>query len=409
MTETTQHYGTLMFLLGALTLFSVPIRVVLRRYALPASVAFIGFGILLSATDQSMEFLTPRLSKEIEVFAQIGIVALLFRVGMESDLDALVGQLRRAVMIWVPDIMIAAALVFVLIWLWPGFGFVPAMICAVAASATSIGVSVNVWEEAGRIDTPQGALLLDVAELDDLSAVLLLGMAFVVIPQFQNGFDATDWSAIAVAGALQLLKILIFCVVCYAFSRFLERRLSELFAGLDETLGPFLFAAGTVFLIAALADTFGFSMAIGALFAGLAFSRDPQERRIDQAFGYILAIFGPFFFMSIGLSVTTAGLGVALPLALALLAALIGGKLLGAGVSAALLDGRQTGLLLGASMIPRAEIYLIVMLGGLTLGDWAMPQILYNAAVIASIGTCLVGPVLVNKLLTTYQTEEQRT
>jgi Kef-type K+ transport system membrane component KefB len=328
---------------------------------------------------------------------------------MESDLDALVGQLRRAVMIWVPDIMIAAALVFMLIWFWPGLGLVPAIISAVAASATSIGVSVSVWEEAGKIDTPQGALLLDVAELDDLSAVLLLGMAFVVIPQLQNGFDATDRSAIAVAGALQLLKILIFCAVCYAFSRFLEQRLSEVFARLDKSLGPFLFAAGTVFLIAALADAFGFSMAIGALFAGLAFSRDPQERRIDQAFGYILAIFGPFFFMSIGLSVTTSGLGVALPLAFALLAALIAGKLLGAGFSAALLSGRQAGVLLGASMIPRAEIYLIVMLGGLALGDWAMPQILYNAAVLASIGTCLVGPILVSKLLSANQTKEQRT
>lgn len=409
MTETAPHYGTLMLLLGVLTVISVPIRVVLRRYAIPASVAFIGLGILLSATDQSMDLLTPRLSDEIEVFAQIGIVALLFRVGMESDLDALVGQLRRAVMIWVPDIMIAAALVFMLIWFWPGLGLVPAIISAVAASATSIGVSVSVWEEAGKIDTPQGALLLDVAELDDLSAVLLLGMAFVVIPQLQNGFDATDRSAIAVAGALQLLKILIFCAVCYAFSRFLEQRLSEVFARLDKSLGPFLFAAGTVFLIAALADAFGFSMAIGALFAGLAFSRDPQERRIDQAFGYILAIFGPFFFMSIGLSVTTSGLGVALPLAFALLAALIAGKLLGAGFSAALLSGRQAGVLLGASMIPRAEIYLIVMLGGLALGDWAMPQILYNAAVLASIGTCLVGPILVSKLLSANQTKEQRT
>lgn len=407
MTDAAENYGLLMLLLGVLTVLSVPIRVFLRRFALPSSLAFIGLGILLSATGPAIGFLTPQLSDEIDVFAQIGIVALLFRVGMESDLDALVSQLRRAMMIWLPDIAIAAALVFVLIWAWPGLGLVPAMISAIVASATSIGISVGVWEDAGKIDTPDGALLLDVAEPDDLSAVLLLAMAFVVIPQFQDGLSATDWNAAAVSGLQQLLKILIFCAVCYAFSRFAEARLSEVFAGLDENFGPFLFAAGTVFLIAALADAFSFSMAIGAVFAGLAFSRDPQERRIDKAFGYILAVFGPFFFMSIGLTMTTTGLTDVLPLALALLAALIAGKLPGAGLSAALLAGCRTGMVLGASMVPRAEIYLFVMLGGLALGDWAVPQTLYNAAVLASIGTCIVGSIIVGRLLTSHQVKEQ--
>jgi Kef-type K+ transport system membrane component KefB len=407
MTDISPHYGILMLLLGLLTVLSVPTRAFMRRFRLPASVAFIGFGVLLSAIDQNQSFLTPGLSNQIALFAQIGIVALLFRVGMESDLSALAGQLRRAMMIWVPDITVAATVVFALIWFWPGFGLVPALLTGVAASATSVGVSISVWEDAGRIDTPEGALLLDVAELDDLSAVLLLSMIFVIVPQFQGDLGMTDWSAAAFAGLQQLVGVLIFSAVCFAFSRLLESRLSHLFARLDKSLGPFVFAAGAVFLIAALAEFLGFSMAIGALFAGLAFSRDPDERRIDDAFGYILAIFGPFFFMSIGLSVTISGLIVALPLAGALLAALIIGKLLGAGLSAAFVAGPKTGILLGASMIPRAEIYMIVMLGGLSLGDWAVPSMLYNAAVLAGIGTCLLGPIMVNTLLAPHKMKEQ--
>lgn len=391
--------GLLMLILGGVTLLSVPLSVAFARLSLPGAVAFIALGLALSAGGRGTPLLTPPVEDQIGVLARIGIVALLFRVGLESNLDQLAGQLRRASAIWLPNMLVPAALVFVLIWAWPGLGTIPALLASVAASATSISVSVAAWEETGTLGTEDGALLLDVAELDDLSAVVLLGIVFAVAPALRQGVDAGVLGEAALASSWQFVKIAAFCAACYGFSRLVERPVSALFAGFDRRVGPFVFAAGTVFVISALADALGFSMAIGALFAGLAFSRDPAERQIDHAFAYILAIFRPFFFVSIGLSVSFEGIGGALALAAALFAVLVAGKLVGAGLPAWALADRRTGLLIGASMVPRAEIYLIVMLHGLGLGAWAIPTQLYTAAVLASIGTCILGPLLVLRLL----------
>jgi len=397
MTEAHESYGQFMLLLGVVAVLGIPLRSALRKMALPALVAFIGLGVAISAADQSFGFLTQRLDDGIGLLAQIGLVALLFRVGIESDLGRLAGQMRRAAAIWLPNMILPAALAFALIWAWPGFGLVPALLTGIAASATSIGISTAPWEEASALQSDNGALMLDVAEIDDVSAVVLLGIVFAVVPNLQNG-NAMIGEAVW-AGGVQLAKIALFSGVCYLFSRFAEPRLSALFSRFDRQTGPFVFAAGTVFLIAALADMLGFSMAIGAIFAGLAFSRDPEERQIDDAFAYVLALFGPFFFLSIGLSVGLENIWTALTLAMALFLALFAGKLIGAGLAAWAVAGRKTGWLIGMSMVPRAEIFLIVMAHGLSLGSWAVPQELYTASVLAAVATCIVAPLIVSRLL----------
>lgn len=399
MTTEAADYAPLMLILGMTALVSVPLRQGLREVFLPGLVGFVALGVALSAADIKFGLLTQSTHDAIDLLAQIGIVALLFRVGLESDPGRLAGQLGRAAAIWLPNMVLPGLAAFALILFWPGLGAVPALLVGIAASATSIGVSVAPWEEADALDSDNGALLLDVAELDDLSAVILLGIVFAVAPMLNDGGGAKVWGEVAQTGGVQLFKIVAVSAACFAFSRLLEARISGLFAALDSRLGPFVFAAGTVFVIAALADSLGFSMAIGALFAGLAFSRDPEERHIDDAFAYILALFGPFFFLSIGLSITLDGLGAALPLAAALFIVLVVGKVIGAGLPAWMIAGRRTGGLIGASMIPRAEIYLIVMLHGLTLGAWAVPQTLYSAAVLAAVATCVAGPPTVAWLL----------
>lgn len=390
-------YGLFMLVFGGVALIAVPLRCALKKAGLPALVAFIGLGLALSAADRFMGVVTSELRDQIEILAQLGLIALLFRVGLESDLDKLIGQLRRAAVIWLPNMAIPAALAFALVWIWPGLGPVPALLVGIAASATSIGVSIAPWQETNALESDEGALMLDVAELDDLSAVVLIGIAFAIAPALHDGNGMVDEAAWV--GVVQIAKIAIFSAGCYAFSRLIEQRLSSFFARLDPRTGPFIFAAGTVFLIAAVADALGFSMAIGAIFAGLAFSRDPAELQVDNAFAYVLAMFGPIFFLSIGLSVGFDQFGTALWLAVALFVVLVAGKALGAGLAAWAVAGRRTGRLIGASMVPRAEIFLIVMAHGLSLGAWAVPPELYAASVLAAVATCIAGPLVVARLL----------
>ena len=399
MIEPAESYAFVLLIVGAVIIASLLVRTQFPRLQLPAMVGYILIGMALSVGGSAIGLLTPLLRENLEFLAQLGVVVLLFRVGLESDLDLLVQQLGKAALIWLPNMAVAGLFAFAVVYFWPGYGLVPALFMAVAASATSISASAAIWEEAGALKTPEGALLLDAAELDDITAVILMSLLFALLPLLAGASEDSPWpTAVAVVG-VQLLKLAVLCAVCYVFSRRFEQPLTAWFAKIDNHLGSLLFATGIALLVAALADILGFSLAIGALFAGLAFSRDPTEREIDRSFSELFVLFSPFFFVAIGLTIDITLTIDALDIGLVLLVAAVLGKFIGAALPAALLTSPREGTLIGISMVPRAEIFLIVMLHGVMLGDWAVPKDLYIAAVFVSVATCVFAPILVRRLL----------
>lgn len=399
MIEPAEPNAFVLLIVGVVIIASLLVRTQVSRLQLPSMVGYILIGMALSVAGSAFGILTPPLKENLEFLAQLGVVVLLFRVGLESDLDLLIQQLGKAALIWLPNMAVAGLFAFAVVYLWPGYGLIPALFMAVAASATSISASAAMWEEAGALKTPEGALLLDAAELDDITAVILMSMLFALLPLLTGATDGSPWSTVAAVVGLQLLKLGALCALCYVFSRHFERPLTAWFAKVDNHLGSLMFATGIALLVAALADLLGFSLAIGALFAGLAFSRDPAEREIDRAFSELFVLFSPFFFVAIGFAIDVTLLLDALNLGLALLVAAVLGKFLGAALPAALVTSPRNSLLIGVSMIPRAEIFLVVMLHGVMLGDWAVPEPLYIAAVFVSVATCILAPILLRRLL----------
>src|SRR6056297_2644131 len=219
MNESAPNYAVLLLILGVVTLASAVVRVELRRLHLPTRDGYILIGVALSASDTLTGFMTEGLRQNLDFLAKIGVVILLFRVGLESDLSLLARQLRNAATIWLPNMVLPAVAAFLLVYFWPGYGLLNALFVAVAASATSIGVSTAVWEEAGQLKTPTGALLVDAAELDDISAVILLSVLFALVPVLRDAVDGSLWITALSAGGLQFGKLVIFCAGCYFFSR----------------------------------------------------------------------------------------------------------------------------------------------------------------------------------------------
>jgi Kef-type K+ transport system membrane component KefB len=372
-----------------------------RKIGIPPSVGFLLFGVGLRALDSQLDLVSEDSAALLALLGELGVAALLFRVGLESDMKNLLAQLPRALLVWVCDVGLSATFGFVVAWLW-GLELVPSLFVAVAFSATSIGLSVAVWEDARALSTPLGGLLVDVAELDDISAVLLTSLIIVIAPALHSagGFEAATlgW---AVGGTF--LRILVFGVGCWLFSRYLERRLTRLFVhrhvdSMPSGPTPVLFLVGTGFAIAALAGMLGLSIAVGALFAGLMFSRDPEAVRVEHSFEPIHALFTPFFFLDIGFAVDVGVLGGAAFLALILLAPAVLGKLLGVGGIVAKAQGWRVGTLMGVSMIPRAEIALVVARLGNRLGDWAVSDALYGAIVLISVTTAVVAPLVLQRM-----------
>lgn len=413
MTEPLHSVSVLIFLIGLLVAASVSLRIALERTWVPPLLAFMALGFLLRLADHRWDLLSADAEFVFDVLAELGIIALLFRVGLESDLAGLWRQLPTASLIWVGNVAASAVLGYIAMAYVLGFGFVPSLVAATALTATSIGVSVGLWGEHDAIKTPKGELLTDVAEMDDLSGITLMAVLFAVLPILAGGSgegsgagttspEASLTSELWAATGILIAKFALFASACFLFSRYGEEHLRAFFERYASPPELVVLVAGIGIIIAGTAGWLGFSAAIGALFAGLAFSRDPEAVKVDAGFGGIYHLLVPFFFIGIGLSLDPGALTGALVAGAVLTAVAIVGKVVGAGLPALASTGVAGAALIGVSMVPRAEITMIIMERGRQLGDWAVPAELYAAFVIVSAATCLFTPLTLAILFRRY-------
>ena len=385
-------------LVGLAVIASGLIEASFKRLGIPALVGYLLLGMLLSTVDTYWPVLSQPARNAFSFLADIGVVALLFQVGLHSHPSALARKLPQAVKVWLGDVTGSALLGFIASYYLLRLQLIPSLMVATALTATSVGVSVGAWQSRQALGSNHGQLLLDVAELDDISAVALMALLFALVPMLHGGHGGM-LTPLVVTGVSFVSKFVLFIALCYLFSRYLEPPLTRFTARLEPAPQRMLTVIGVGFVIAAFANWLGFSLAIGALFAGLVFSRDPQATKSEKSFTDIYALVTPFFFINIGLNVSPEHVGTSAGLGLVLLAAAAAGKVIGAGIPALITSGTIGAALIGVSMIPRAEIAMIVVHHAQQLGDWAMSGQIYGAMVFVSMTTCIGAPLILYRLL----------
>ena len=221
------------------------------------------------------------------------------------------------------------------------------------------------------MNSGNGQLLVDVAELDDLSGLLLFVILLTVIPILQEN-GTLIISQISTTIFLLVTKLTLFVGFCYFFAQYLESsftRFNRRWA--DPKMGLTISVLGAGLAIAALAGYLGFSLAIGALFAGLAFGMQIDPTTISKSFS----------------------------LATALILVAITGKIMGITLPALLKLPKRKALLLGISMVPRAEIAMLIVFQANLLGKEIISPELYAAMVLVAILTSIISPVLLRRLI----------
>lgn len=391
-------------LIGLTVVAAMVVRGVCRRAGVPSLVGYMLLGVAIRVIDSDGALLTPQSLTIFEFLAGIGIVALLFRVGIEAEAGDMLGQLRRASLVWIGNVGLSGVLGFATAHYLLGLALIPSLFAAVALTATSLGVCLGVWREAGKLNTPAGALLTDVAELDDVSGIILMILLISIAPILMAGNGGI---AETMGGALFeiAIKIVLFGAVCFAFARYLEHPVTLLFEKLEPSPNPMLPIAGMALVFSAVAGWLGFSLAVGALFAGLIFSREAAAERVDEAFTPLYDFFVPFFFVNIGLVLETDFATAGLALGLPLLAAGIVGKVAGTFLPALPMTSLVGAIVLGVSMVPRAEIALVIASEGRKLGDWAVPPELFGGLVFVSLATSILSPIIAARILAHWTPE----
>lgn len=388
-----------LLIVSLLVVFGILIKTWLAKVArLPPVVGFIVLGFLLRLAQHRWNIMIEPARWTLEFLAQVGVVALLFFVGLRSDVKGLARQLPRAAFVWVWDVGVSVT-AGVVVTRALGWELVPSLFAGAAMSATSVGVSVNVWEQAKLIRSRLGELLIDVAELDDVSAVLLMLAVITAAPVIEVEGPLRALPSVGAAVGSMLVKVVVFAGCCYLFARHLEGPTSAFLARAEKPPDRGLTILAVGFAVAAIAGWIGFSVAVGALFAGLIFSRDARAVREEAGVEPLHAFFTPFFFIDIGYSLEPDALLTSLWLGVVLLIPVLAGKILGGGVPLVAREGVRPGLLLGLSLVPRAEIALLVARAGNVLGSWALPDEAYGGLVVAFALASTLSPLLLARLL----------
>lgn len=388
-------------MVGLLVAVSVVARAMLARLRVPAIIGYLIVGFGLRLIDDRFEFMGAEHRQALRFLAELGVIALLFRVGLEASLRDLIRQLGDAWPIWIGNVVISGGLGYVAARWVLGLDVTPSLVVATALTATSVAIPAAVWKSSGKLGSRDGQLFLDVAELDDISGIALMALLFAVLPVMEQSTDGGLLLALGSVGLGTAARFALFAGVCFLFAVFVEPKITSFCKRLPDAPDPMLIVFSIGIIIAGVAEFLGASVAIGAFFAGLAFSRDPETVRVEASLEPVHDLLTPFFFIALSYGLSPASLASAGVPAIVLLAAAIVGKVVGAGVPALRRLPASGALVLGVSMVPRAEIGLLIVERGHQLGTWAVPDGVYAAVVAVGAATCLIAPVVLAALLGT--------
>ena len=388
-----QETTSLMILIvGSFVALSFLSRMFLGKIHMPVFIGYIAMGIVVKWLDTHYHFLNGKITHPLKFLAEAGIILLLFEVGLKSNINSLIEQLPRASWIWFCNVAVSGYAGFATAFYLLDISLIPSLFVATALTATSIGVSVSLLKEEKILDSKKGQLILDVAELDDLSSIAILALLLSILPVLIGNGEEISTIMIGKTIAMFVSTFIAFALLCTFLSLKIEPYLSKFISTKKSNQGPMMMILSIGFIIAAFAELLGLSLAIGAFFAGLAFSRDPQMVKCEMCYKPLHDFFVPFFFIGIGLHIDPSLLGTSFGIGLVLLAAAILGKIIGTGGAAIPYAGFSGAAIIAISMVPRAEIAMIVMQKGLALGEATMSQDIFAAMVVVVVGTTFLTP-----------------
>ena len=327
-------------------------------------------------------------TETLEIFAELGVVFLLFWVGLETKLDELTGVGRAALLVGVLGVALPFAA-----GIGAGFAlgeeFAAAVFVGAALVATSVGITSAVLIDLDVLETRASRTILGAAVVDDILAMILLAVA---VGSAAN--DGVDVMAIAVVVALALVFVVVFAV---GGTR-LMRKWPTLLSRPRFAESPFLPAVILCLGVAALAAGIGLAAIIGAFLAGLMVSETTRHHPIEDEVAPLYAFFPPFFFAFIGIEITFGALadarGLALLAALTVLA--IATKFVGGWLGARHSLGARDAAFVGVGMVPRGEVGIIV--AGIGRATGVIDDALFAAIVGMSVATTLLVPPVLRRL-----------
>jgi Kef-type K+ transport system membrane component KefB len=312
--------------------------------------------------------------------AEIGVIFLLFLVGLETKPGDIFRVGGRAVIVAVLGVIVPFLLGYLMADLW-GQPRIESIFIGAAMVATSVGITARVLGQMGLLHLDVSRIILGAAVIDDILGLLILA----VVSSFAKG--NVDYTQIAATAGLAIgFTVVIILLGTRAVNR-IRPRVERLRVNQSYVVFGFALCLG----LALVAQYIGVAAIIGAFLAGMAMSESAEGTDMSHQAEAVTEFLLPFFLANIGMQLQLTAIlnrGTLLFAGLVTLLAVVS-KILGCGLGAWTL-GRRKAMQVGMGMVPRGEVGIVVAQIGLGLG--AIGNEAFGVVLIMAVATTLIAP-----------------
>ena len=366
---------------------------IFERLRQPAIVGEILAGVLIGPS--VLNWVTP--SEITNTLAEVGVIFLLFTVGLETRPVTIFRVGKLALIVAVLGVAAPLGAGYLLLQAWGG-SVVQSLFIGTALVATSVGITARVLAGMGVLDTPASRIILGAAVIDDILGLLILALV-----------------ASAAAGRIDYLEIGLTASLAIAFTVFVMlvgapaiTRLAPRIEALRISQSLFVFGLLLCLGLSVAATYIGVAAIIGAFLAGMALADATEgNETLHKQMNGVTEFLVPFFLVNIGMQLRLDVFRDPAVLALVLLITFVATltKLLGCGLGAISLGWRRAAQV-GVGMIPRGEVGIVVAQIGLSLA--VITDALFGVVLFMSVATTLIAPPFLKLLFASETAAQER-
>jgi len=412
--------GQLMIILTVLFILAFSASAVFKRFGIPGLIGEILIGVLVAtqigdwSLMEALGIIRPvpgdpgtgnAYWDAIEILAQLGVVFLLFTVGLETKVRELTSVGRTALLVAILGVILPFVAGYAVIMMWDGNVY-HAMFMGAAMVATSVGITAQVIKDLNLMSAPESRIIIGAAVIDDVLGLIVLTM--VAGTARTGGVDIVNVTEIIVIASLFVILLILFCAkgvprIAERIKASTEKKGSN---GKERKLKGILFPISIIVCLAlsAIAAEIGLAMIVGAFLAGMIFADHAHEYGLIKKMNAITLFLLPFFFVYVGLHIdTTSFTSELLVLAAVIIILAMITKYIGCGLGIVIGDRerKSSAHIVGIGMIPRGEVGIIVATLGVAItvgGTSAMSADLFAVVVMMSVVTTIIAPFMFSRV-----------
>ncbi|MGH7476954.1 MAG: cation:proton antiporter [Longimicrobiales bacterium] len=371
-----------LFLLIAILVGAKVLGELAERIGQPAVLGELLAGVLLGVS--VFGIVDPQV-EVVHLLAEVGVVLLLFQIGLETDLKKLLQVGAASSTVAVVGVVLPFAGGYLVADVL-GLGLLPAIVSGAALTATSVGITARVLSDLGRLQEQESQIVLGAAVIDDIVGLVILA----VVAQIVAGGDVTP-------GGIALITLVAFGFVAgvLVVGAFVVPPLFRFLAMIGKPDTIAIMGLAFAFVIAYLADAVGSALIVGAFAAGLVLAPTEHVHVIEDGIRGIARFFVPIFFVAVGAAVDVRTFldPQVMTVGGALIVVAIIGKM-AAGYAPFWVPVKKS--VIGVGMVPRGEVGLIFAQMGLTSG--VLDVGLFSALTLMVMVTTFMAPPLLKAL-----------